>query len=466
MRAVSTTDWKRVLEPGETYSTGQNFAYSYDAVGNRVAQTVNGAATHYLLDLLAPLPEVIAATQGASSTRYVQVGGQVLAQREAGTWQYVLPDHLGSVRQLADGAGGITLQQSYRPFGEQLERTGTTSSLLGFTGEPVDVTGLVHLRARYYSPAQGQFLTPDPFKGWQTLPSSLHPYQYGYSNPVRFTDPSGENPLCVKLGISTAILSTPAGGFLSFSACQAVTFAVVGGTTLLAQQACVHGCDAAAQLLDELRYRIAAQPQEMPSTGDFPLLPQQQAGVTAPHGSHLQWPVAPGFALGNWNQPTTTHNPDPASWQHLVDGLRHGGFPLAHVQALPICMSVGDDHELVPARNIRYTQDTISPHTKKPWPIYLDDLIGNMADYGYRGPPINVVEKDGKLYSLDHRRLVAAQILGIDVPIVVQDLSNRRISQEYNAKSTGLSTGTEGEYIDVKGTGIRIYRDGSVRFLR
>jgi YD repeat-containing protein len=80
--------------------------YQYDGLGNRVAQTVDDATTQYLLDLLAPLPEVIAATQGASSTRYVQVGGQVLAQREASTWQYVLPDHLGSVRQLSGSAGG------------------------------------------------------------------------------------------------------------------------------------------------------------------------------------------------------------------------------------------------------------------------------------------------------------------------------------------------------------------------
>jgi RHS repeat-associated protein len=188
--------------------------YQYDGLGNRVAQTVNGASTHYLLDLLAPLLEVIAATQGASSTRYVQVGGQVLAQREANAWQYVLPDHLGSLRQLTTGTGEITLQQSYRPFGEQLERTGTGSSLFGFTGEPADVTGLVHLRARYYSPAQGRFLAPDPLAGWQTVPYSLHPYQYGYSNPLKYLDPSGHVPVIPILiagGIAFAVwLAHPA----------------------------------------------------------------------------------------------------------------------------------------------------------------------------------------------------------------------------------------------------------------
>jgi hypothetical protein len=47
----------------------------------------------------------------------------------------------------------------------------------------------------------------DPFAGWLELPYSLHPYQYGYSNPVRWTDPSGEcvgwiwgDPTCQFIG--------------------------------------------------------------------------------------------------------------------------------------------------------------------------------------------------------------------------------------------------------------------------
>ena len=40
----------------------------------------------------------------------------------------------------------------------------------------------------------GTFLTRDPFPGFATVPYSQHPYQYGYSNPVSNTDPSG---LCI-----------------------------------------------------------------------------------------------------------------------------------------------------------------------------------------------------------------------------------------------------------------------------
>jgi hypothetical protein len=54
----------------------------------------------------------------------------------------------------------------------------------------------VYLRARWYAPGQGRFVSEDPFAGWAELPYSLHAYQYAYSNPVRFTDPTGMRGSC------------------------------------------------------------------------------------------------------------------------------------------------------------------------------------------------------------------------------------------------------------------------------
>jgi YD repeat-containing protein len=92
-------------------------AFEYDGLGNRTAQTVDGVTTEYVLDVAAGLPEVIVATVGGASTRYVQAQGQILAEYETGAWAYVLPDALGSVRQLTDAAGQVPLAQSYDPFG-------------------------------------------------------------------------------------------------------------------------------------------------------------------------------------------------------------------------------------------------------------------------------------------------------------------------------------------------------------
>ncbi|MBA3532836.1 MAG: PKD domain-containing protein, partial [Ardenticatenales bacterium] len=166
-------------------------SYVYDGAGNRTSQTVGGVTTSYVLDVAGALPEVIAAT-GSDTTHYVQVGGQILGQMDSGTWGYVLPDHLGSVRQLADAGGDVTRTQHYSPFGEGMAEAGPGSSVFGFAGEQMDATGLQYLRARTYAPHLGQFIQVDPFAGWPEQPGTLHPYLYGMNNPLRYVDPSGE----------------------------------------------------------------------------------------------------------------------------------------------------------------------------------------------------------------------------------------------------------------------------------
>jgi hypothetical protein len=41
-------------------------AYEYDGLSNRVAQTVDGVTTEYVLDVAGGLPEVIVATTGGA----------------------------------------------------------------------------------------------------------------------------------------------------------------------------------------------------------------------------------------------------------------------------------------------------------------------------------------------------------------------------------------------------------------
>jgi hypothetical protein len=50
---------------------------------------------------------------------------------------------------------------------------------------------LYYLRARYYDPGVGRFLSRDSFAGDESNPLSLHKYLYTHANPVNLTDPSG-----------------------------------------------------------------------------------------------------------------------------------------------------------------------------------------------------------------------------------------------------------------------------------
>jgi RHS repeat-associated protein len=159
----------------------------------RGGYALGGATTHYALDVAGGLPQVIAEATGGATTQYLQVQSQILAQYDSGTWGYVAPDALGSVRQLTDADSQVTLAQSYDPFGNVLEVAGSTESGFGYTGEQADASmGLIFLRARYYDPSVGRFLTKDPNPGNVYRPQSLNPYIYVLNNSINDRDPSGE----------------------------------------------------------------------------------------------------------------------------------------------------------------------------------------------------------------------------------------------------------------------------------
>jgi RHS repeat-associated protein len=147
-------------------------------------------------DVGLPLPQVLIAQQGETTSRYLR-GLSLLAEQRgtgAAAWQYLLPDGLGSVRQVADPTGQVTLAQAYDPFGNLIRRSaaGGQRSAYGFAGEEQDpLTGQVFLRARTYAPATGRFLQADPLPGIPGQPNTLHRYAYAFNNPVNFVDPAG-----------------------------------------------------------------------------------------------------------------------------------------------------------------------------------------------------------------------------------------------------------------------------------
>ena len=61
-----------------------------------------------------------------------------------------------------------------------------------FTSKERDAeTGLDYFGARYYSGAQGRYISPDPMGGKIANPQSFNRYAYVLNNPLKFTDPTG-----------------------------------------------------------------------------------------------------------------------------------------------------------------------------------------------------------------------------------------------------------------------------------
>ncbi len=167
------------------------FAYNGDGV--RISKTVDETTTQYVLDLAATLPVVISDTDAICL-----YGLDIIAQQQAER-HYYMHDGLGSVRQLVDSTGQIATGYAYDPFGVPLAG-GTVSNPYRFTGEAWDAeVQLLYLRARYYQPETGRFVTRDPWPGDLWRPGTLNGFAYVRNNPVSRIDRTGlqcEGPAC------------------------------------------------------------------------------------------------------------------------------------------------------------------------------------------------------------------------------------------------------------------------------
>jgi RHS repeat-associated protein len=158
------------------------------------SQTVNDVTTRYTLDLESGLTQVL--SDGENTYLY---GLRRIAQSSINNPQttmiYFLTDALGSVRQLADANGVVVLMKRYTPYGEVESEVSNPQSTIhtsyGYTNEWTDPTGLVYLRARYYSPGIGRFMMTDTWGGSTLVPNSYNSWLYGNANPVNHVDPSG-----------------------------------------------------------------------------------------------------------------------------------------------------------------------------------------------------------------------------------------------------------------------------------
>jgi RHS repeat-associated protein len=202
---------------GNTLATGgKTFAYDaenhltsmnggaativYDGDGIRVSKTVGGVTTQYLVDDLNPTgyAQVVEELVGGAVTRQYTYGIQRISQNQIidGAWtpSFYGYDGGGNVRQLTNTAGAATDTYDYDAFGNKINSTGTTPNNYLYRGEQYDPDlGLYYLRARYYNPLSGRFMSRDPWKGFQFDVKTLHKYLYVGSNPVNYVDPRGRD---------------------------------------------------------------------------------------------------------------------------------------------------------------------------------------------------------------------------------------------------------------------------------
>ena len=111
---------------------------------------------------------------------------------------YYLYDGRGSVTELVNRNGEVTSNYNYEAFGltDHLGYLGNIGihyeNYYGYNGENYNErSGLQYLRARYYEPDTGTFLTRDSYLGNIMNPLSQNRYSYAENNPIMNVDPSG-----------------------------------------------------------------------------------------------------------------------------------------------------------------------------------------------------------------------------------------------------------------------------------
>ena len=157
--------------------------------GLRASQTVGGNGVSYTWDMNAGLPVIL---QHSLDNTYVYGLDLISRTDGSGNQEYNLYDGLGSTIDVMDGAGDWLAGYVYDAFGSIRFQGGSSANEWLFTGEQRDSdTGMYYLRARYYDPAAGRFLTQDPFVGSAMAPQSLNRYPYVLNNPLRWLDPWG-----------------------------------------------------------------------------------------------------------------------------------------------------------------------------------------------------------------------------------------------------------------------------------
>ena len=175
----------------QTLTKNYKVSYTYDAEGLRTEKTVNGEKTVFVWDgdqLVMELSE-----SGKVQKRYIRGNDLIYADKGENTKkQYYVTDPHGNVVQLTDESGAVIKTYEYDSFGNEVNPDSKDDNPFRYCGEYYDKeTEEIYLRARYYQPEVGRFLTRDTYTGESDEPKSLHLYTYCENDGVNMVDPTG-----------------------------------------------------------------------------------------------------------------------------------------------------------------------------------------------------------------------------------------------------------------------------------
>ncbi len=196
----------------QTLTKNYKVSFTYDAEGLRTSKTVNGERTVFVWDGDQVVMELT--KSGKAKKRYIRGNDLIFADKgtenasgEASGKQYYVTDPHGNVVQLTDESGRVTKTYEYDSFGNEIKPDSKDDNPFRYCGEYYDKeTEEIYLRARYYQPKAGRFLTKDTYTGEEDEPESLHLYTYCENDGVNMIDPTGHFAFVVAIPTAAKVV--------------------------------------------------------------------------------------------------------------------------------------------------------------------------------------------------------------------------------------------------------------------
>jgi RHS repeat-associated protein len=193
------------------YSQPRTEEYRYTTDGRRLRKKVTTTSTllyfnpnQYFLD-----------STGGLSIRYYYLGNMRIAERHNSSSAHAIYSHGDQVDSTVFTTNNGT-NKSRRYYAYGLPRSGSIDTAYGYTNQWEDSTGLIYMKARYYDPNLGLFISPDTIIPDPTNVLDYNRYAYARGNPVSMNDPTGHCPappegsgstICVALFIEPETVS-------------------------------------------------------------------------------------------------------------------------------------------------------------------------------------------------------------------------------------------------------------------
>ena len=168
---------------------GTDTQFSYDGRGNRLIATRAGVTTHYIYD---PWGNLVAdADSNGVTHKYIYGKGLLAIVTSSARYCYHF-NGTGSTVAITDMTQNVVNSYAYDPFGQILGQQETVPQPFKYVGQygvMAEPNGLYYMRARYYDPTVGRFISEDPlgFGG-----GDVNLFAYVQNNPVSLIDPIGK----------------------------------------------------------------------------------------------------------------------------------------------------------------------------------------------------------------------------------------------------------------------------------